>query len=75
MPGIQDYFGPDTLLFFEAGNSTDLARAMERAYFHPAGARESVERGQQVYLEHTWSQERRTLVKLAAELLQDGKSR
>ncbi len=32
--GIEDYFGKDALLFFEAGDSRDLARKIEFAYFN-----------------------------------------
>jgi glycosyltransferase involved in cell wall biosynthesis len=62
--GIQDYFSPESLLFFESGNSEELARQIEYVAFHARDAIESAGRGQQVYLAHRWSQERQTLVKL-----------
>lgn len=67
-PGIQDYFSPDSLLFFESGNAEDLAQKIEYVAFHSSEALEIAERGQQVYLAHTWRQERRTLVNLVGEL-------
>jgi glycosyltransferase involved in cell wall biosynthesis len=67
--GIQDYFGDDDLIFFEVGNAHDLARKIEFAYFHPAEIAETVKRGQEVYLSHTWSRERLSLLNSISELL------
>jgi len=67
--GIQDYFGDDELIFFEAGNADDLARKIEFAFFHPAEVAETVKRGQAVYGSHTWSRERLTLLNSISELL------
>jgi len=67
--GILDYFKNDSLLFFELGNSEDLARKIEYVYFHPSEAVEIVKRGQGVYLAHTWRQERLSFVNLVCELL------
>jgi glycosyltransferase involved in cell wall biosynthesis len=68
-PGIQDYFDSDSLLFFESGNSEDLAEKIEYAVSHITEATAIAERGQQVYLAHTWQQEKETLVSLVAGLL------
>jgi glycosyltransferase involved in cell wall biosynthesis len=69
MPGILDYFSPEALLFFEAGDSDDLARAIEHVYHHPEHARAAVEQGQQIYLAHTWRRERETLVNTVSDVL------
>jgi Glycosyltransferase len=66
--GIQDYFGDDDLIFFELGDADDLARKIEFAYSHPAYVVETVKRGQAVYLSHTWSRERLTLLNSIGEL-------
>ena len=68
-PGIQDYFDSNSLLFFESGNSEDLAQQIEYAATHATEAMAIAERGQQVYLTHTWQQERETLVSLVVGLL------
>lgn len=68
-PGIQDYFDPQSLLFFEAGNAGELAEKIEYVYSHSRQAIEIAERGQQIYLAHTWQEERETLVKLVSGLL------
>jgi len=60
--GITDYFDKDSLLFFEAGDATDLARQIEFAYFHPSEVLEIAKRGQAVYREHNWDRERQTLL-------------
>ena len=67
--GIEDYFAPDSLLYFDCGNADDLARAMLSAGCHYRDSIETARRGQQVYLAHTWTQERNTLVSTVADLL------
>ena len=71
--GIQDYFSPDALLFFESGNSEELAEKIEYAAFHAAEATAIAERGQQVYLAHSWQEEKEMLVSLVAGLLEKSK--
>ena len=68
-PGIQDYFSKESLLFFEPGNSGELARQIEYAFSHPRQIDDIVRKGQQVYLEHTWEQERETLLSRVSEIL------
>jgi glycosyltransferase involved in cell wall biosynthesis len=68
-PGIQDYFGEGSLLFFEPGNADELARQFEYTYSHPAEVLEIVRNGQKVYLEHTWEKERQTLLDRLGEIL------
>lgn len=73
-PGIQDYFGPESLLFFEPGNSEELAERIEYVFSHPNEAIGTAELGQKMYLAHRWSQERQTLVNLVKGLLNGAKS-
>ncbi len=68
-PGIQDYFSSDSLLFFQSGNATELAQKIESVFSHRKDAVETAVRGQQVYLEHTWPQERQNLVNLVSKLV------
>lgn len=70
--GIQDYFDEEALLFFELGNSEELARKIEYVYSHPGEVMEIVKRGQEVYRAHTWRQESQTLVTLVDGLLNGG---
>jgi glycosyltransferase involved in cell wall biosynthesis len=72
-PGIQDYFGPESLFFFESGSSEELARKIEYVAFHYPEAMQSAGRGQQVYMAHAWSKERETLVNLVSRLVKEGK--
>jgi glycosyltransferase involved in cell wall biosynthesis len=67
--GILDYFGPDDLLYFELGDADDLARQLEFACARREEVRRIVERGQQIYLEHTWTRERSGFLTAVAELL------
>jgi glycosyltransferase involved in cell wall biosynthesis len=67
--GVKNYFNDESLLFFEAGNVADLAKQMEYAYAHRSKLPEIARKGQQVYLAHTWDQERETLLNGVSELL------
>jgi glycosyltransferase involved in cell wall biosynthesis len=68
-PGIQDYFDQDSLFFFESGDAEELAQRIHYVFSHHSEAIETAGRGQQVYLAHSWHQERQTLVNLVGELL------
>lgn len=68
-PGIRDYFGPESLIFFESGDPGDLAKAMNFAASSPAEAVGNAERGQSVYLGHSWQREREDLVNLVSDLV------
>ena len=67
--GIEDYFGNDDLLFFQAGDSHDLARQIEFAYFNREKLVPIVERGQRIYLTNSWSRQKSVLLDSIAELL------
>ena len=67
--GIQDYFGDEDLIFFELGDADDLARKIEFAFANPVSVAETVKRGQEIYLSHTWSRERLSLLNSISELL------
>ena len=67
--GILDYFSEESLLFFEPGNSTDLARKIEYAAFHPRELFEIARKGQEVYMQHTWEREREILLNRLGEVL------
>jgi len=68
-PGITDYFGPDDLVFFELGNATDLAVKIEHLIRHPKETSETLRRGQEIYCDHRWSNERARFLNGVAELL------
>jgi glycosyltransferase involved in cell wall biosynthesis len=71
-PGIQDYFNQDALFFFEAGDTEELAMMIESVYFDSRQAIETAERGQEIYLAHTWQEEKGTLLDLVDGLLTEG---
>jgi len=68
--GIQRYFDNSSLLFFDPGNPADLAREIEYAFNHPRDLFEIAQRGQRVYMKHTWESERETLLRRVSETLQ-----
>jgi glycosyltransferase involved in cell wall biosynthesis len=69
VPGITDYFREQDLIFFRLGDAEDLARKIEFIYSHPQEAHEVVQRGQTIYLGHTWSQEKLRFVEQVRDLL------
>jgi glycosyltransferase involved in cell wall biosynthesis len=71
--GILDYFEQESLLFFESGDAGSLAKQLLDVHFDPDKARETAERGQQVYLRHSWNQERQELVSIVNRLLNGDK--
>jgi glycosyltransferase involved in cell wall biosynthesis len=73
--GIRDYFGEDDLIFFQAGDPADLANKIEFAFNNPSKVGQIVERGQKVYLEHTWSREKSDLLDSLGALLGPNGSR
>jgi glycosyltransferase involved in cell wall biosynthesis len=68
---IQDYFADQELIFFELGNASDLARQIEYAYSHPEELMQTTQRGQRVYLDHTWTRERSQFLDAIGDLLED----
>jgi hypothetical protein len=66
--GIEDYFANSDLLFFDAGDSVDLARQIEFAYFNREELTRIVERGQQVYLANRWSRQKASFLHSISEL-------
>ncbi len=67
--GIQDYFTEADLIFFELGDAEDLARQIEFAASNNDVVQRTVEQGQKVYLEHTWSLEKANFVNTIVNLL------
>lgn len=67
--GIEDYFGADSLVFFEPGNAEDLAAQIQSAAGNPAATAATVLQGQQVYRRHRWSEERKRLLDLVQALI------
>ncbi len=73
--GITDYFSEEAMIFFELGDARDLARQIEFAYRNPVKVGMTVARGQEVYRNHRWSQERQQLLDLVTGLLAEGTKR
>ncbi|MBE0540478.1 MAG: glycosyltransferase family 4 protein [Verrucomicrobia bacterium] len=67
--GIQDYFKPDEIVFFEPDDREDLGRKMHYVFAKPREVNAVVKRGQAVYRAHRWNEERSRFLQGAAELL------
>jgi glycosyltransferase involved in cell wall biosynthesis len=67
--GIGDYFQPDQILFFTAGEVADLADKIEWAYRHPDALQALMERGRAVYQRWTWNLEARRFLGLVENLV------
>lgn len=71
-PGIQEYFADSSLFYFESGDSEDLARSIGNVYNDRSAAIATAERGQEVFLAHTWQEEKQTLINLVSQLFVEG---
>ena len=60
--GIRDYFDEKSLVYFEPGDAPSLAKQMENVYSHRNELSQIACKGQEIYLAHTWEQERKTLL-------------
>jgi len=67
--GITDYFKPDELIFFELGDAQDLARQLVLTAERPEDTFRTVQRGQRVYLSHSWNCERTRLLNIVTRLV------
>lgn len=70
--GILDYFDEGSLIYFELGDTGDLARRIQDVVADPGKAAEIARRGQDVYRAHAWGQERDVLVGAVSTLLDCG---
>jgi len=68
-PGITDYFGPEDLFYFELGNVSELADMIEQVYRNPLKVQKILERGQEIYLKHSWNQEKERFLNTVAKVL------
>lgn len=69
--GIRDYFDSDSLIYFKPGDAQDLAQQLENTLEDPRWALETARRGQSVYLNHTWAEERERLVSIVDGLIEE----
>ena len=67
--GIQDYFSPEEIIFFEPGNVNDLTHKIRCVFSQPREMNELVKRGQVVYRGHRWSEEQLEFIKIVCKLL------
>ncbi len=67
--GIQDYFGPDDIVFFKAGDDADLARKIEWAFENPEGLETRLKKGRAIYERLTWDREEEKFVNLVGKLI------
>jgi glycosyltransferase involved in cell wall biosynthesis len=67
VPGILDYFGPDELFYFDLGDSKDLARQLLAVAADGDLVASTVVKGNRVYREHMWSNERNRFIELVRD--------
>ncbi len=67
--GVQDYFGEDEILFFEAGNFQDLAAQIKWAFQNPAGLEQRLKKGRAIYEQHSWQVEEKRFADLVTNLI------
>jgi len=67
--GIGDYFQPDEILFFEAGNVADLAEKIAWAHAHRDELQAQMERGRGIYQKLGWDLEEQRFLGLVGSLV------
>lgn len=67
--GIQDYFGDQDLVYFELGDQEDLANKIQYIFKNPNDIKSIIKRGQDVYLAHTWKNEKQHLINQVSALI------
>ena len=66
--GIRDYFKPDQILLFEPNHVDDLMAKILWVHDHPAEARDFVRRGNEIYRQHLWKDQKVHFVNLVSTL-------
>jgi glycosyltransferase involved in cell wall biosynthesis len=66
--GVLDYFSSDALLYFKPGDARDLAKQIQTAALHRQDLTAIAKRGQEVYAQHTWIEEKQVLLDTVAGL-------
>lgn len=66
--GVLDYFSSDALLYFKPGDAQDLAKQIQTAALHRQDLTAIAKRGQEVYAQHTWIEEKQVLLDTVAGL-------
>ena len=69
--GIQDYFDEESILFFEAGNSDDLASKIVEAYKNPLKCKDITKRGRHVFHRYSWRLQKTELVNMLKKVIDD----
>lgn len=67
--GITDYFDRDSLIFFEPGDADSFADQLKAVLMNPQKAAEIAERGQRIFANHTWPQEKQQLLDTVESLV------
>jgi glycosyltransferase involved in cell wall biosynthesis len=67
--GIRDYFQSGQMILFEPNNVEDLAARIRWVWENPQGAREVMERGEQVYRGNLWTREKERFLGHVSRLL------
>lgn len=67
--GILDYFAPDELFYFTLGDADDLAAQLLKVASDKALTTATIAKGQSVYWDHMWSNERNRFIDLVGNAL------
>ena len=69
LPTIRSYFSSDEVLYFRAGDSTALARALRIVAEDPDAAAARADAARARYAEYTWAKNERRYVELVERLV------
>jgi glycosyltransferase involved in cell wall biosynthesis len=67
--GILDYFGENSLLYFRPGDAEDLAKQIRLAALRRGDLAILAQKGQEIYAQHTWREEKKALLDAVGSVL------
>lgn len=71
--GIMDYFTEDSIIYFEPGDTLNLAEVIIRCYRSPEKLKEKIDKGYDIYQNYTWQKQRRVLETITSDLIKNGR--
>lgn len=69
--GISDYFGEDSIFYFEPGNAENLAKKIYEVYANENYREDTLQKAISVYQNYRWQDQKKQLAKIERELVKD----
>ena len=69
--GISDYFGEESIFYFEPGNAENLAEKIYEVYTNENYREDTLQKAISVYQKYRWQDQKKQLAKIERELVKD----